>query len=83
VPQYFPRETGTVTGLVGAMGGLGGFFPPLVLGAIKSSTGHYDLGFVLLSVFCAACFALNAALLLRRTPALSAEPALAGAPAGH
>ncbi len=28
VPQYFPNQTGTVTGLVGAMGGLGGFFPP-------------------------------------------------------
>ena len=25
VPQHFPAETGTVTGLVGAMGGLGGF----------------------------------------------------------
>ncbi|HYM10209.1 MAG TPA: MFS transporter, partial [Bryobacterales bacterium] len=32
VPQFFPVETGTVTGLVGAMGGLGGFFPPLLLG---------------------------------------------------
>src|SRR5215472_9728170 len=32
VPQYFPKEVGTVTGLVGAMGGLGGFFPPLLLG---------------------------------------------------
>ncbi|HET9372615.1 MAG TPA: MFS transporter, partial [Vicinamibacterales bacterium] len=32
VPDHFPRDTGTVTGLVGAMGGLGGFFPPLVLG---------------------------------------------------
>src|SRR6266404_979648 len=32
VPQYFPRDVGTVTGLVGAMGGLGGFFPPLLLG---------------------------------------------------
>jgi len=32
VPQYFPKETATVTGLVGAMGGLGGFFPPLLLG---------------------------------------------------
>ena len=54
VPQFFPKDTGTVTGLVGAMGGLGGFFPPLVLGVIKSSApGSYDLGFVLLSVFCA------------------------------
>ena len=32
VPQYFPNNTGVVTGLVGAMGGLGGFFPPLLLG---------------------------------------------------
>jgi NNP family nitrate/nitrite transporter-like MFS transporter len=27
VPEQFPRETGTVTGVVGALGGLGGFFP--------------------------------------------------------
>ena len=27
VPEHFPKETGTVTGLVGAFGGLGGFFP--------------------------------------------------------
>jgi NNP family nitrate/nitrite transporter-like MFS transporter len=59
VPQYFPRETGTVTGLVGAMGGLGGFFPPLVLGLIKTQTGAYDLGFVLLALFCLVCLALN------------------------
>jgi NNP family nitrate/nitrite transporter-like MFS transporter len=37
VPQYFPKETGTVTGLVGAFGGLGGFFPPLVLGVLKDA----------------------------------------------
>lgn len=28
VPQYFPKEVGTVTGLVGAMGGVGGFSFP-------------------------------------------------------
>ncbi|NSW78801.1 MAG: NarK/NasA family nitrate transporter [Chthonomonadetes bacterium] len=59
VPQYFPRDVGTVTGLVGAMGGLGGFFPPIVLGYIKTYTGVYDLGFVLLSAFCFACLVLN------------------------
>ncbi len=39
VPQYFPKETGTVTGLVGAMGGLGGFFPPLLLGFFRDRLG--------------------------------------------
>ncbi|MBL8171249.1 MAG: NarK/NasA family nitrate transporter [Acidobacteria bacterium] len=55
VPEYFPRETGTVTGLVGALGGLGGFFPPLVLGYIHTQTGSYRLGFVLLSCFAVLC----------------------------
>src|SRR5829696_2940077 len=44
VPEHFPKETGTVTGLVGAFGGLGGFFPPLVLGVIRDATGNYALG---------------------------------------
>ena len=71
VPQYFAKDTGTVTGLVGAMGGLGGFFPPLVLGVIKSSTGSYGLGFVLLSSFCLACLLVNWGVFLRSkdTPA--------------
>ena len=59
VPQYFAKDTGTVTGLVGAVGGLGGFFPPLLLGVIKTQTGSYALGFVLLAVFCLVCLALN------------------------
>ena len=28
-----PERVGSVTGIVGAAGGLGGFFPPLVMGA--------------------------------------------------
>ncbi len=65
VPQYFAGDTGTVTGLVGAVGGLGGFFPPLILGVIKTQTGSYVLGFVLLSAFCLICLALNYSILLR------------------
>jgi NNP family nitrate/nitrite transporter-like MFS transporter len=59
VPQYFPKETGTVTGLVGAFGGLGGFFPPLELGLVKDATGSYTLGFALLSAFAILCLAIN------------------------
>ena len=66
VPQYFPKDTGTVTGLVGAMGGLGGFFPPLLLGFIKTTTGQYDIGFGLLSLFCFVCLLLNYYIFLRQ-----------------
>lgn len=66
VPQYFPKETGTVTGLVGAFGGLGGFFPPLELGLIKDAFGSYTLGFVLLSVFALVCLAVNYFSFLRK-----------------
>ena len=72
VPEYFPNSVGSVTGLVGAAGGLGGFFPPLVLGMIKQHTGSFTMGFVLLSVFALGC---RAVLAIRRSPA----PALAAA----
>ena len=49
VPERFPRDTGTVTGLVGALGGLGGFFPPLLLGVFRDRIGVLWPGFVLLS----------------------------------
>jgi NNP family nitrate/nitrite transporter-like MFS transporter len=55
VPEAFPRAVGSVTGLVGAAGGLGGFFPPLVLGLVKQTTGGYAFGFVLLAAFALAC----------------------------
>jgi len=49
VPQYFPNQTGTVTGLVGAMGGLGGFFPPLLLAFFRSRTGAIWPAFLFLA----------------------------------
>jgi NNP family nitrate/nitrite transporter-like MFS transporter len=49
VPRFFPVERATVTGLVGAMGGLGGFFPPLLLGVFRDRLSAVWPGFVLLS----------------------------------
>lgn len=66
VPQYFPKETATVTGLVGAFGGLGGFFPPIELGFVKDATGSYTLGFLLLSVFAIMCLFVNYAFFVRK-----------------
>ena len=69
VPEYFPRSIGSVTGLVGAAGGLGGFFPPLVLGVLKQTTGSFVWGFVLLAMFCLVCLAV---LILASRPAPAA-----------
>jgi len=69
VPEYFPKSVGGVTGLVGAAGGLGGFFPPLLLGIIKQQTSSFTLGFVLLSVFALAC--LMVLLLSIRSPRIA------------
>lgn len=49
VPQYFNKQAGIVNGIVSMMGGLGGFFPPLLLSYIHSVTGQYSIGFMLLS----------------------------------
>jgi NNP family nitrate/nitrite transporter-like MFS transporter len=62
VPEWFPDRVGSVTGVVGAAGGLGGFFPPLVMGVVKSATGGYALGFVLMSVVAVGCLAVLKAL---------------------
>jgi NNP family nitrate/nitrite transporter-like MFS transporter len=70
VPQYFPNETGAVTGLVGAMGGLGGFFPPLLLGFFRDQTGVVWPGFVLLAATSFGLFVLNRRVLLPKQEAL-------------
>ncbi|MEH7523005.1 MFS transporter [Bacillus sp. JJ1503] len=49
VPMYFHKQAGIVNGIVSAMGGLGGFFPPLILTILFNITGHYAIGFMALS----------------------------------
>jgi NNP family nitrate/nitrite transporter-like MFS transporter len=63
VPEWFPDRVGGVTGVVGAAGGLGGFFPPLVMGLVNEATGGYFLGFALMAAVALAC------LLTLRRPA--------------
>ena len=59
VPEHFPRDTGTVSGLVGALGGLGGFFPPLLLGVFRDRLGMIWPGFLLLSATAIALRVVN------------------------
>jgi MFS transporter, NNP family, nitrate/nitrite transporter len=61
VAQRAPAErVGAVTGIVGAAGGLGGFFPPLVMGATYDQAGNnYTVGLVLLCVTAAVAFVVT------------------------
>lgn len=76
VPEYFPRSVGSVTGLVGAAGGLGGFFPPLVLGLLKQATGQFTWGFILLALFSLCC--LGVLMFASRRTATAKQPSIAG-----
>ncbi len=51
VPTYFSKEAGVVNGIVSMMGGLGGFFPPLIITMVTALTGSNHLEFFLLAIF--------------------------------
>ena len=49
IPQRFRYEIGLMTGLVGCMGGVGGFFLAKTLGASKEMAGNFGPGFMFFS----------------------------------
>lgn len=52
--EWFPKQIGLASGIVGAAGGIGGFLLPLWLGALKEVTGSYRAGLWLFAA-AAAC----------------------------
>jgi NNP family nitrate/nitrite transporter-like MFS transporter len=55
IPDYFPEEVGVVGGMVGVIGGLGGFFCPIIFGYLLEGTGLWTSSWMfilLLSVLC-------------------------------
>jgi len=68
VAQRAPAErVGSVTGIVGAAGGLGGFFPPLVMGATYNAETHsYTIGLALLSLTAIAALVFTIVLARRQ-----------------
>jgi MFS transporter, NNP family, nitrate/nitrite transporter len=64
LPQRFGKDIGVMTGLVGAGGGVGGFYLASSLGLAKGWTGSFAPGFL---VFAGLCFLAIAGLGLVKT----------------
>lgn len=57
-PQRFLSEIELITGIVGAAGGLGGFFLPSALGALKDISGSYGTGLLCFAFLASAAVVL-------------------------
>ena len=63
-------KVGSISGVVSAAGGLGGYFPPLVMGATYDAATHsYSIGLLLLVVTALAALAFTLFVLHGRSPA--------------
>ena len=62
VPHRWKGKTGVMTGIIGAAGGIGGFYLPVIMSLARESTGSYQPGFVTFGVLAAAAFVIVAAL---------------------
>jgi NNP family nitrate/nitrite transporter-like MFS transporter len=69
VSDRFSKQMGLASGVIGAAGGIGGFFLPLCLGGLKDLTGTYATGLWCFAL--AAGCALVTALMAQRRAALS------------
>ncbi|CAN0627245.1 MFS transporter, NNP family, nitrate/nitrite transporter [Burkholderia multivorans] len=58
VPQRWTGKTGLMSGVIGAAGGIGGFYLPVIMGIAKESTGSYQMGFATFGVLAALAFTL-------------------------
>lgn len=62
VPQRWKGKTGLMTGIIGAAGGIGGFYLPVIMSMARESTGSYQLGFATFGVLAAMAFILVGAV---------------------
>lgn len=55
IPDYFPEEVGVVGGMVGVLGGLGGFFSPIIFGYLLEWTGLWTSCWMFMLALSALC----------------------------
>lgn len=55
IPDYFPQEVGVVGGMVGVLGGLGGFVCPILFGYLLEGTGVWSSSWIVMFFLSAIC----------------------------
>lgn len=55
IPDYFPEEVGVVGGMVGVLGGLGGFVCPIIFGYLLKTTGLWTSCWMLMFALSLVC----------------------------
>lgn len=55
IPEYFPEEVGVVGGMVGVLGGLGGFVSPIIFGYLLDGTGLWTSSWMFMFFLSAVC----------------------------
>ncbi len=55
IPDYFPEEVGVVGGMVGVLGGLGGFVCPIIFGYLLKGTGLWTSCWMLMFLLSIIC----------------------------
>lgn len=55
IPDYFPDEVGVVGGMVGVLGGLGGFFTPIIFGYLLEYTGLWTSAWMYMFALSLVC----------------------------
>ncbi len=58
VPHRWPFQTGLMTGIIGAAGGIGGFYLPTVNGIVFEATGTYNLAFAIFGTIALVCLVI-------------------------
>ncbi len=53
IPDYFPDDVGVVGGMVGVLGGLGGFVSPVIFGYLLRATGLWTTSWMYLAILSA------------------------------
>ncbi|MGE0000617.1 MAG: MFS transporter, partial [Fimbriimonadaceae bacterium] len=67
IPEYFPNDIGAVGGLVGVIGGLGGFVCPIMFGYMLKGTGLWTTCWVFLAALSVVCLVWMHIVILRQS----------------